>query len=469
VNHGSRTLAGRRHVAITERRTARDWAFFIKGMLDERYAQAIKVRLVMDNLNTHTTASLYEAFEPEEAWRLARRLEIQDTPNTAVGSMWPRLNSVRSIRHDGPPALSCPRFPAAWPPTLPRCGTAIINRTRRLGEAVNFRIPKIAFFSQSWMLWAMQETLGFLTRHGAVVLFAAVFVEQIGIPLPAVPWMFAAGALIGAGKMNWLVALGPGIAGSLLADLIWFYLGRRYGHRVLGLLCRISLEPDSCVRRTQDVFTRYGIQGVVAAKFIPGLSTLAPPLAGNSGFSLPRFLFFDGLGSLLYVGSFLVVGVLFSRQLEAIMAALASLGTGALGVVAGLVALYFGYKFFQRHRLLRELRMARITVDELHQKLEAGENPMILDLRSHAALEEDPSLIRGALHMSMDEVDGRVLEIPRDRDIILYCSCPNEVSSARVALLLQRKGFSRVRPLLGGFDAWREKNYPIESRAVRVS
>jgi membrane protein DedA with SNARE-associated domain len=301
------------------------------------------------------------------------------------------------------------------------------------------------------------------------VLFAAVFVGQIGVPLPAVPWLFAAGALIGTGKMNWFVALGPAIVGSLLADLIWFYLGRHYGNRVLGLLCRISLEPDSCVRRTQDVFSRYGMRGLVVAKFIPGLSTLAPPLAGNSGFSISRFLVFDGLGSLLYVGSFILVGVLFSHQLEAIIAALASLGTGALGLVAGLFVLYIGYKYFQRYRLLRELRMARITVDELHQKVESGENPMILDLRSHAALEEDPLLIRGALHMTMDEVEGRLPEIPRDRDIILYCSCPNEVSSARIALLLQRKGFSHVRPLLGGIDAWRERNYPTESHAVRVA
>lgn len=315
----------------------------------------------------------------------------------------------------------------------------------------------------------MNKSVEFLVHHGAAVLFAAVFVEQLGIPLPAVPWLFAAGALIGSGQMNWLVALGPAIVGSLLADMIWFYLGRHYGNRVLGLLCRISLEPDTCVRRTENIFTRYGIQGVVVAKFIPGLSTLAPPLAGNSGFSIPRFLFYDGIGSLLYVGSFMLVGVLFSRQLEAILAAFASLGTGALGLAVGLVVLYIGYKYFQRYRLVRELRMARITVDELHQKQEAGESPMILDLRSHAALEEDPALIRGALHMSMDEVDGRMQGIPRDRDIILYCSCPNEVSSARVALLLQRKGFSRVRPLLGGIDAWRERKYPTELGAVGVT
>jgi len=310
----------------------------------------------------------------------------------------------------------------------------------------------------------MNHFIEFLVRHGAVVLFAAVFVEQIGVPLPSLLWLFAAGALVGTGKMHWYVALGASAFGSVVADLIWFYLGRRYGHRVMALLCRISLEPDTCVRRTQDVFSRYGIQGLVVAKFIPGLNTLAPPLAGNSGFGVVRFLFFDGAGSLLYVGTLILVGILFSHQLEQIIAALASLGDGALAVVAGLVALYIGYKYFQRRRLLRELRMARITADELHQKVEAGESLMILDLRPRSELEQDPAQILGALHMTMDEIDHRQKEIPRDRDIILYCSCPNEVSSARAALRLRRRGFSRVRPLLGGIDAWRERNYPTELR-----
>ena len=164
------------------------------------------------------------------------------------------------------------------------------------------------------------------------------------------------------------------------------------------------------------------MRGVVAAKFIPGLSTLAPPLAGNSGVGAPRFIFFDGLGSLLYAGCFIVLGVLFSHQLEQVIVALASLGRSALGLVVGLVALYIGYKYYQRQRLLKELRMARITVDELHQKLETGENPIILDLRSQSELERDPALIRGARHITMDEVQARQHEIPRDRDIILYCS-----------------------------------------------
>jgi len=315
----------------------------------------------------------------------------------------------------------------------------------------------------------MNETLQFLVRHGAAILFAAVFVEQLGVPLPAAPWLLAAGALAATGNINWVAALAAATFGSLLADLIWFYLGRSGGHRVLSLLCRISLEPDSCVRRTQDLFTRYGMRGVVAAKFIPGLSTLAPPLAGSSGVSAPRFFLFDGLGSLLYPASFMLLGALFSRQLEQVIAALASLGSGALGVVVVLAAVYIGYKYYQRQRLLKELRMARITVDELHQKLEKGENPIILDLRSHAELERDPSLIRGARHMTMEEVKLRQHEIPRDRDIILYCSCPNEVSSARMALLLHRNGILRVRPLLGGIDAWRERSYPTELRVVVTS
>lgn len=312
----------------------------------------------------------------------------------------------------------------------------------------------------------MNETLELLVQHGSTVLFTVVFVEQVGIPLPAAPWLLAAGALAGTGKMNWPLALGAAAIGSLLADLIWFYLGRHYGGRILGLLCRIALEPDSCARRTQNLFVRHGMRGLVAAKFIPGLSTLAPPMAGAAGVSIPRFLFFDGLSSVLHCGCFILVGLIFSHQLEQVLNALASLGRGALGVVGGLIASHIAFKYIQRQRLLRELRIARITVDELFQKQEAGENPAILDLRSHAELNIDPALIRGALHMSMDEVEHRHHEIPRDREIILYCSCPNEVSSARVALELRRNGISRVRPLLGGIAAWRERQYPTEARVL---
>jgi membrane protein DedA with SNARE-associated domain/rhodanese-related sulfurtransferase len=312
----------------------------------------------------------------------------------------------------------------------------------------------------------MNGPLEFLVRHGAAVLFVAVFVEQMGVPLPAAPWLLAAGALCGTDKMSWAIALLAATFGSLVADTIWFNLGRYNGNRILNLLCRISLEPDTCVRRTENLFTRFGMRGVIVAKFVPGLSLLVPPMAGNSGVKFSRFIFFDAAGSLLYAGSFILVGFLFRHQLDQVIGALASLGGNALGVIAGLFAAYIGFKFYQRHRLLRELRMTRITVDELHQKQEAGERPLIFDLRSTAALEEDPNVIRGARHVSMEEVARRQDEIPRDRDIILYCSCPNEVSSAKVALQLRRKGITRVRPLLGGIDAWRERNYPMEMRVI---
>jgi membrane protein DedA with SNARE-associated domain/rhodanese-related sulfurtransferase len=315
----------------------------------------------------------------------------------------------------------------------------------------------------------MNQAFDFLIRNGVAVIFAVVFAEQIGVPLPAAPWLLAAGALIAAGRMNQLAVLAVAVFASLLADMVWFYLGRYYGNRVLSLLCRISLEPDSCVRRTQNLFTRYGMRGIIVAKFVPGFSTIAPPLAGGSGASAIRFAFFDGLGALLHEGCFIFVGYLFSRQLVQILNALAGLGRGAFMVVVGLAALWVGYKYFDRRRLLTQLRMARITVEELYEKQEAGENITILDLRSESELEQDPAVIRGARHMAMHEVQLRRNEIPPDQEIILYCSCPNEVSSARVALQLRRHGIARVRPLLGGIDAWRARDFPTQPRSIKVA
>jgi rhodanese-related sulfurtransferase len=211
------------------------------------------------------------------------------------------------------------------------------------------------------------------------------------------------------------------------------------------------------------------MRGVVVAKFLPGLSTLVAPMAGSSGVRVPRFFFFAGVGSLLYAGGLILLGVLFRNQLEQVIAALASLGNGAFALIASLAAIFIGFKFYQRQRLLRELRIARITVDELHKKQEAGENPLILDLRASTELDQDPLVIRGALHVNVSDLEHREQEIPRDRDIVLYCSCPNEAGSAQIALLLQRKGITRVRPLLGGIDAWRERNYPMELRTPAVS
>lgn len=312
----------------------------------------------------------------------------------------------------------------------------------------------------------MSDARDFLAQHGVPVLFGAVFVEQMGLPLPALPWMLAVGAMSAAGSFNALEGIGVTVAACIVADAIWFYLGRYRGSQVLNLLCRMSLEPDSCVRRTQNVVTQYGWRGIVLAKFVPGLSTMAPPIAGMSKISLTRFLTMDALGALLYGSCFILLGYCFSAQIDRIEAAIASIGGSALTLIAAVTVAYIAYKYWQRRRLLRELRMARITADELRELQGAGGKVVVLDIRSKIELENDPTLIPGAIHLSLDDIKARRYEIPVDGDVVVYCNCPNEVTSARVALLLRRQGFPRVRPLLGGLDAWREQKYPLAKLTV---
>lgn len=315
----------------------------------------------------------------------------------------------------------------------------------------------------------MNETLHFLEHHGGMVLLAVVFVEQLGVPLPSIPWLLAAGALVHAGKFNVALGLCCALAGALLGDVIWFFMGRVRGRRVLSFVCRCSLEPDSCVRRTENVYLRHKVRGVVLAKFLPGVSTLMPPLAGIFGLSLPRFLALDGLGAVLYIGCYIGLGFLFAGQLAWIGLQAARFGTGALILVVVIVAAYLGFKYSARRRLLRRLRVARITPEELRQKQMAGENLVIVDLRSPLDFEHDPHIIPGAQRIRVDEMEDRHQDIPRDRDVVLYCSCPNETTSARMALLFHRKGIMRVRPLAGGIDAWRQRDYPIEPHPERAS
>jgi membrane protein DedA with SNARE-associated domain/rhodanese-related sulfurtransferase len=308
----------------------------------------------------------------------------------------------------------------------------------------------------------MTHATDFLVKHGAPVLLAAVFVDQMGLPLPALPWMLAAGALAAAGKFNFALGIAIVVLACLVADLFWFQLGRHRGRQVMGFLCRITIEPDSCVRRTENMFTRYGLWGVLAAKFIPGLNTMAPPLAGMSGVKTMRFVLVDGVGAILFGTCFLGLGFLFNQQIEKIADEIAGIGASVLEVLVGLIVLYVAYKYLRRRLVLRELRMARITAAELRQKQTAGESLFILDLRSRTELEQDPEVIFGAVHELASEVEKWSDEIPRDREIIVYCSCPNEVTAARVALLLRRRGITRIRPLRGGISAWRENKYPLQ-------
>jgi membrane protein DedA with SNARE-associated domain len=268
----------------------------------------------------------------------------------------------------------------------------------------------------------MANTLAFLVRHGYVVLLGWVFVEQIGIPIPSVPLLLAAGALAGTGRMNIFLALSIAIFAAVCADSLWYQLGRVKGIRILQLLCKISLEPDSCVRKTEGLFSREGSRSLIFAKFIPGLGTVAPPLAGVFHMRLGRFLMFDALGALLWAGSFLGAGYIFSGQIERIAERLAALG-GRLGLVLFLAfALYIAYKFIGRQRFLRQLRISRITVEELKQKLDGGEGVVIVDLRHSMDFEADPQTIPGAFRMDATELQEKNDRLPRDRDVVLYCT-----------------------------------------------
>jgi membrane protein DedA with SNARE-associated domain/rhodanese-related sulfurtransferase len=315
----------------------------------------------------------------------------------------------------------------------------------------------------------MDDVTQFLIRYSSLVLFAAVFAEQVGLPIPAIPVLLAAGALAGAGQLNLGMAVGLGVAACLMGDFIWYYLGRYRGRRVLNLLCRISLEPDSCIRRTETFFGRHGMWSLVSAKFIPGLSTVTPALAGLFGVSIERFLLYNGLGAFLWIVAFIALGYLFSDQLEQIAAQAARFGGSLVVLIVGALALYIAYKYVHRQLLLRKLRIARITADQLKQMMNNGHEMMIVDLRQPLDLQADPYTIPGALRMAVEELEHRHREIPRDRDVILYCACPNEATAARMALLLKRNGITRVRPLAGGVEAWRERNFPLQKLDEQVT
>jgi membrane protein DedA with SNARE-associated domain len=268
----------------------------------------------------------------------------------------------------------------------------------------------------------MSDTLEFLLRHGYAVLFLWVLAEQVGVPLPSVPLLLAAGAAAGAGRLSLGGALALAVAASLLGDLLWYELGRRRGARVLRLLCRIALEPDSCVRRTEVAFGRHGPRAVVLAKFVPGLSTAVPPLAGMVGMGRGRFLWCDALGAGIWSGSFLGLGYLFSHELERVAERASRLGAGLGAALAAALAAYVLWRYRKRRQFLRSLRVARVTPAELRASLEAGSPIAVVDLRHRVDVEASPFTIPGAIQLEPERVEAEHERIPRDRDVVLFCT-----------------------------------------------
>jgi membrane protein DedA with SNARE-associated domain len=299
--------------------------------------------------------------------------------------------------------------------------------------------------------------------YGYLLLFAWVLVEQLGIPLPATPVLLAAGALSANGPFSFSLAFAAGLAAALAADSAWFLIGRRYGHHVLRILCKLSMEPTTCVRRTQDSFGRRRGTMLMFAKFVPGLAMLTAPVAGQSGMAFGPFLVYDGIGAALWVGVLLAAGRFFGDLLKRDLYLLNWAGrfSGAL-LVLGIVGFFLG-RVWRRRIMLKKLAAARLEPEDLKRMLDAGEEVFIVDLRHPLELVPDPFTLPGAQHISPEALAARHQEIPRDRDIVLFCTCPSEATAAKTAMTLHSLGIDRVRPLRGGFDEWKRMGFPMDA------
>ncbi len=268
----------------------------------------------------------------------------------------------------------------------------------------------------------MQGLGHYLLQYGYLLLFLVVFAEQIGLPIPSFPLLLAMGALAHEGRYSFFASVGLATLACALCDSGWYQLGRYRGHAVLRFLCRISLEPDSCVRRTEDSFAKHGARSLLFAKFVPGLATAAPSLAGLLRMRILYFIAWDIGGALTWAAAFTAIGYIFSAQLR--KASAIALGFGSvLGVlVLGALAAYVAWKYFQRRRFIRSLRIARITPEELRRKIESGEEVFIVDLRHSSEFEAEAAQVPGALRMRPEEIEQHHEEIPRDRDVVLYCT-----------------------------------------------
>ena len=261
----------------------------------------------------------------------------------------------------------------------------------------------------------------FLAGQGPLVLFAIVLAEQLGLPLPAVPVLLVMGAMAGEGRFSFALALAISVGACLVADYAWYRLGRWKGARVLRFLCRISLEPDSCVRGAENRLAQGGAHALLLAKFVPGFSTAAPPVAGLIGMRVSRFLLWDLLGALLWSSVYLGLGWVFHDQLDAVMRAVADVGGRAFFAALVALAAYVAWKVHQRGRFLREITLDRITPEELHARIAAGEDVVVVDLRHAAEFEADPATLPRARRIAPDASDG-LRDIPRDREVILFCT-----------------------------------------------
>jgi membrane protein DedA with SNARE-associated domain/rhodanese-related sulfurtransferase len=307
----------------------------------------------------------------------------------------------------------------------------------------------------------MRDLIDLLVHHGVLVVFVATLAARIGAPVPASPLLVVAGGLAAAGQLSLAAVIGVSILANIAGDALWFQAGRRYGHRVMRLLCRISLSPDTCVRQSEALIGRWGGSSLVAAKFLPGVSVVAAPMAGALGMSIGRFILFEVVAALVWTGAFLALGMVFSQQIQQVLDVMAGTGAVAFGVLVLVLAALLGLRMWRRRQFARSVEIERISVDALQRLMEQGESPVVIDVRSPASAAADGRRIPGAITVELHAVAALAGELPRDRDIVLYCNCPNEVSAARAARMLADAGLLRARPLAGGVDAWAAAGKPL--------
>ncbi|MDR5784196.1 DedA family protein/thiosulfate sulfurtransferase GlpE [Caballeronia sp. LZ065] len=305
-------------------------------------------------------------------------------------------------------------------------------------------------------------------RFGPAIVFLNVMGSALGLPVPAMPTMIIVGASIALTAVNggafWPPLAGVlcvAVAGGVIGDLVWFQGGRKYGDKTLKTICKLSLSRDTCVKKTERFFGRWGVRVLLVAKFIPGLSLVSVPLAGAMGVKLRSFIAHDGAGVALWSIVGLTVGVIFAAQLEMVFALIAQLGRQAVMVVAVLLAVYVAYRWWRRRALMATLEKARISVDELYALMNDQPLPVIFDIRSPEKRMLDPAAIPGSLFADERELATIIENYDKSRKVVVYCSCPNEVSAAWMAKTMRNAGFRDVVPLTGGLDAWRLAGFEV--------
>ena len=312
----------------------------------------------------------------------------------------------------------------------------------------------------------MPIAIVFFVHYAYLIVFVWVLAEQLGIPIPSIPLLLTAGTLTATHRVSHPLVVLAVLAACAIADSMWFLLGRRYGGSVLKLVCRLSFEASTCVTKTEGYFSRRGPATLLFAKFVPGLSTVAPPIAGQSGMSLPKFLLYDLAGSLIWAEAYILAGRFFGDLAKRSAPFFQWLGHFAFVIFILMVLGFFAYRVFRQRKFLRQVRELRLEPSELKEMLDNAERsgntpPFIVDLRHPLDYLPDPRVLPGALRIGPNELKQHSEIIPRDRDVILYCTCPSEETSARLALQLHKLGIYRVRPLRGGFEGWKDAGYPL--------